>query len=72
MEHVITDASEDIVWTYNLCVIGPRHPTSYPLGAGLANWEPRIEPSLLKEAEENLTDLLPEGYRVEIKEWDSE
>lgn len=58
----------DTVWTYTLEVIGPTHPTEYPLGRGLANWEPRIDPELLREAEENLTDLLPEGYSVKIKE----
>lgn len=26
----------------------------------------------LLEAEQNLTDLLPEGYSVRIKEWDDE
>lgn len=29
-------------------------------------------PALMRETEENLTDLLPDGYSVRIKEWDSE
>lgn len=29
-------------------------------------------PAYLEELEENLTDLLPEGYSVSIKEWDDE
>ena len=65
-------ATTDVVWTYTLQVIGPTHPTSYPLGAGLANWEPRIDPELLREAEENLSDLLPEGYSVRIRDWDAD
>lgn len=29
-------------------------------------------PAYLEELEENLTDLLPEGYSVTIKEWNDE
>ena len=29
-------------------------------------------PEMLKEVEENLTDLLPEGYSAQIREWDQE
>lgn len=32
----------------------------------------RIGDVALREAEENLTDLLPAGYWVEIHEWDDE
>lgn len=48
---------------YTLVLIGP--PTTHDYGYIVG----RIDPSLLREAEENLTDLLPDGYRVEIKEW---
>jgi hypothetical protein len=31
----------------------------------------RITPEMILETEENLTDLLPPGYSVRIKEWDA-
>lgn len=29
-------------------------------------------PAYMEEIEENLSDLLPEGYEAQIKEWDDE
>ena len=64
-EHVVTDASAEIVATYNLCVVGP-------VAENWAGLPAELLPSFLRETEENLTDLLPDGYRVVIKEWCSE
>lgn len=49
--------------TYTLTVLGPywMH--------GVA--DVKIAPDILRETEENVSDLLPEGFRVEIKEWDA-
>ena len=63
---IVTDQSEEILATYNLCVIGPRDDPEWYF-TFRAHHE-----RYMRETEENLTDLLPEGYRVVIKEWDSE
>ena len=55
--------------TYTLQVFGPRE-TLHKHGMKYAMIGPPEQ--YLREAEENLTDLLPDGYYVEIKEWDSE
>lgn len=49
--------------TYTLQVIGPRNADGT---------QPQFEfdRAFLRETEENLTDLLPDGYSVVIKEWD--
>jgi len=53
-----------VLQTYTLHLIGPRWMS--------APWPHVILPDvLLREAEENLTDLLPTGYSVRIKEWDA-
>ena len=58
-----TENSEpEVLQTYTMQVVGPYF-------ARQAIW--RIPPSVLRETEENLTDLLPEGYSVKIKEWDA-
>ena len=56
-----------VLQTYTLQLVGPpRHyPDGMLIGASVA-W------NALKETEENLTDLLPEGYSVKIREWDSD
>lgn len=51
--------------TYTLQVFGPEDERHATFGTGLSD-------ALLRETEENLTDLLPEGYSVTIKEWDDE
>lgn len=47
--------------TLTIQVFGPI----YWLGAS-----ERITTEMMRETEENLTDLLPEGYSVRISEWD--
>jgi len=55
------EKSEPVVLqTYTLQLIGPSY-----------HGEHAIPDHLLRETEENLTDLLPEGYEVKIKEWDA-
>jgi hypothetical protein len=49
--------------TYTLQVVGPSDSRHEAFGTGLSE-------QLLRETEENLTDLLPEGFRVVIREWD--
>jgi hypothetical protein len=49
----------EVLAVYELCVIGPP-----PRMGGTLE----IFPSTLRETEENLTDLLPDGYEVRIKE----
>lgn len=56
------EQSVDVLATYTLQLIGPLHGREF---RGIAQ-------PLLDESEENLTDLLPPGYRVEIKEWSDE
>jgi hypothetical protein len=52
--------SEEVVATYTLQLLSNRS-----LRRNL-----RLRRNLLREVEENLTDLLPGGYRVIIREWD--
>ena len=57
------DVEDEITFrTYVLQVIGPER---------YAGHDQEIPKPLIRETEENLTDLLPEGYRVTIKEWDA-
>jgi len=60
----VTDVSEEILATYNLCLIGPKvrwdHGHAIPLGFA----------DYVREAEENINDLMPAGFRVVIREWD--
>ena len=51
-----------VLATYTLQLIGP------PSHSGV--WPYVIGPKFLRETEENLTDLLPDGYSIQIKEWD--
>ena len=64
-EHIVTDASEEILATYTLCLVGPMEP-----------YVPALVRAVVRagvvETEENLTDLLPDGYRVVIREWSDE
>jgi len=53
-----------VLQTYTLELLGP-------LNHALES-EARIANAFLHEIEENLTDLLPEGYSVRIREWDEE
>ena len=59
-----------VLQTYTLQLIGPS-----PQRAGwqgpLQSTATGIGPRLLRETEENLTDLLPAGYSVKIEEWDA-
>lgn len=61
-----TNDSEEILATYSLCLLGPRarwdHGQAVPLGLA----------SHIQEAEENITDLLPAGFRVVIREWNDQ
>jgi hypothetical protein len=67
--------------TYTLELIGPPLSptrTGYErdiLTPGMPIGWPRTQPELptefLREVEENLSDLLPEGYEVCIREWDA-
>lgn len=61
---------------FNLNVYGPE---SEPAEEGSAyRWSESDRrvlanlPAMLQEIEENLTGMLPEGYWVRIREWDSE
>ena len=47
-----------VLQTYTLQILGPEHGREF---TGVAD-------ELLREAEENLSDLLPTGYSVRIKE----
>lgn len=55
-----------IAATYVLNLIGPD------------GWEPEgggslsLGGSLLREVEENISDLLPEGWSITIREWDDD
>lgn len=62
--------AEALLATYTLQLFGPK-PTALWRGP-IATTAVGIGPTLLRETEENLTDLLPEGYSVRIKEWDDE
>ena len=63
-DHIVTDVGEEILATYNLMLLGPLEP--WP-GAALG-----ILAGGVKEAQENLTDLMPRGFRVVIREWSSD
>lgn len=65
MDHVVTDVAEEILATYNLMLLGP---TADP--TNMRHW--KLFKPALRETEENLTDLLPDGYRVVIREWSSD
>ena len=64
--HIVTDEREEILATYNLCLVGRKVP-AYATGGFAVPLE-----RLMRETEENLSDLLPDGYRVVIKEWSSD
>jgi len=58
-----TEKPEPVVLqTYTLQLLGPAN-------SALAMWI--AWKNAIEETEENLTDLLPEGYSVKIKEWDA-
>jgi len=62
------EESEPVVLqTYTLELLGPH----YPELAWWAHVPPSQWAASLRETEENLTDLLPSGYSVKIKEWDA-
>ena len=51
----------EVLQTYVLQLLGTRsHSGVYVIG-----------PHFLRETEENLSDLLPDGYSVKVKEWDA-
>lgn len=53
----------EVLATYTLQVKGPANPDgSLP--------SIRLRPVFIREAEENMSDLLPKDYYVEIREWD--
>ncbi len=56
--------------TYDLALIGPGPITGYERDPE-TSWYSEysgIRPSLLRECEDTINDLLPVGYRVEIRE----
>lgn len=58
-----TRSEPEVLATYTMQLIGPnRFDGPFPV-------EDMVPPALLRETEENLTDLMPQGYRIEIKEW---
>jgi hypothetical protein len=60
-----SEGSEPVVLqTYTLQLLGPMPPKAFQL-LNLQHW---AFPSMMRETEENLTDLLPEGYSVKIVE----
>lgn len=59
-----------VLATYTLQLIGPS--VSVVENWALAKAMLGGHTGRLREAEENLSDLLPPGYRVEIKEWSDE
>lgn len=74
---ILTDVSEEILATYNLVLIGPGLPVGYERerreeGIGEFIRYEGVAPSILREVQENITDLLPAGYRVVIREWNDE
>ena len=59
-----------ILSTYKLVLIGPGPITGWerdPESRNYFQYE-GVRPSLLRETEENINDLLPADYRVEIRE----
>jgi hypothetical protein len=57
-----TEKPEPVVLqTYTLQFVGPSHHRSHPGEQSLT-----LDQKLLRETEENLTDLLPAGYSVKI------
>jgi hypothetical protein len=60
-----TKTDGEILATYNLCLIGPEE------AKGPAHSTTFTE-KYLNEIEENINDLLPTDYRVEIREWNDE
>jgi len=67
-DHIVTDEREEILATYNLCIVGVRRPFPLQL-AGVSEF---VFGELMKETEENLSDLMPDGLRVVIREWSSD
>jgi hypothetical protein len=55
--------------TYSLELLGPPDPRR--LGP-LIQTPIGIAAPLLREIEENVTDLLPEGFSVRVREWSSD
>lgn len=64
-EYVVTDVAEDVLATYNLCLIGPVD------ARGPAH-STRLTPEYVREITQNINDLLPAGFRVVIREWNDE
>ena len=62
--HIVTDEREEILATYNLCIVGPTGAWESDIPERLFDW--------LRETEENLNDLMPDGLRVVIREWSSD
>ena len=63
-DHIVTDEREEILATYNLCLVGVRQ-------ASVGAFEYALR-ELMKETEENLSELMPDGLRVVIIEWSSD
>ena len=57
----------EVLQTYTLQLLGPS-PQRAGWQGSLQSTATGIGPRLLREAEENLSDLLPDGYSVRIKE----
>jgi hypothetical protein len=65
--HIVTDEREEILATYNLCIVGTRQPHLFSLPGLMV-----LLDRLMEETEENLSDLMPDGLRVVIREWSSD
>ena len=63
-ERLVWNANEQILDTYTLALVGPVKPVPLRDAQKLM--------AFFNEAEEILTNLLPDGYRVVITEWSSD
>lgn len=62
-----------VLATYSLQLIGPGLQVGYErTKSGDFERYEGLAPSLMREAEENITDLLPADYHVVIREWNDE
>lgn len=58
----------ETIATYSVQVLGPNPPDGY----GLSQEDKRVLanlPAMCEAVEEDLTDMLPEGYTAKLTEW---
>lgn len=68
-----TNEGDQVLATYNLVLIGPGLPVGYERNAdGEFERYEGLAPSILREIEQNVEDLLPKDYYVEVREWNEE